>query len=151
MFLDFNHSTEIITKLNSLNPTTQPKWGIMTPQHMVEHLIVITKISNGGLNIPCRIPKDQIAGYRAFLLEADQEMQQGIKAGGMDGLLDLRYANLDEAIKKLAAEIDQFHAFFEANPDAKIVNPVLDEIGYADWKIFHSKHFTHHFKQFGLM
>lgn len=79
MFLDFNHSTEIITKLNSLNPTTQPKWGIMTPQHMVEHLIVITKISNGGLNIPCRIPKDQIAGYRAFLLESDKRCNKELK------------------------------------------------------------------------
>lgn len=64
-------------------------------------------------------------------------MDRGIKAGGMEGLLDLRYPSLEAAIEKLESEIDKFHQFFENNPDAKIVNPVLDEIDYSDWKRFH--------------
>ncbi len=151
MFLNFEDKTDVISRLKSLKTDQQPEWGIMTPQHMVEHLIVTTKISNGGLSIPCRIPKEQIPQYKAFLLESDQEMQKGIKANGMEGLLDLRYPSLAASIEKLEHEIDQFHVYFEHNPEAKIVNPVLDEIGYEDWKTFHKKHFTHHFKQFGLL
>ncbi len=151
MFIDFENKTDLISRLKTLKVDQQPSWGIMTPQHMVEHLIVSTKMSNGGLTIPCRIPEAQIPQYRAFLLESDQEMQKGIKAGGMEGLLDLRFPTLEAAIEKLESEIDKFHAYFEANPTAKIVNPVVAEIGYEDWKTFHKKHFTHHFKQFDLV
>lgn len=151
MFLNFEDKADLITKLKSLKVDQQPEWGIMTPQHMVEHLIVTIKISNGGLTVPCKIPAEQIPQYKAFLLESDQEMQKGIKANGMEGLLDLRYASLEASIEKLNEEIDKFNAYFETNPDAKLVNPVLNEIGYEDWKTFHKKHFTHHFKQFGLM
>ena len=151
MFLNFDDKENLISKLKTLKIDQQPEWGIMTPQHMVEHLIVTTKISNGGLSVPCRIPVEQIPQYKAFLLESDQEMQKGIKANGMEGLLDLRYPSLEASIEKLEEEIDKFNTFFENNPDAKITNPVLAEIGYEDWKTFHKKHYTHHFKQFGLM
>lgn len=151
MFLNFENKAELLSKLKSLKVDQQPEWGIMTPQHMVEHLIVTTKISNGGLSVPCKIPAEQIPQYKAFILESDQEMRQGIKANGMEGLLDLRYASLEASIEKLEEEIDKFNAYFEENPEAKITNPVLAEIGYEDWKTFHKKHFTHHFKQFSLM
>lgn len=151
MFLNFDDKENLISKLKTLKVDQQPEWGIMTPQHMVEHLIVTTKLSNGGLSVPCRIPVEQIPQYKAFLLESDQEMQKGIKANGMEGLLDLRYPSLEASIEKLEEEIDKFNTFFENNPDAKITNPVLAEIGYEDWKTFHKKHYTHHFKQFGLM
>ena len=151
MFINFDDKENLISKLKTLKIDQQPEWGIMTPQHMVEHLIVTTKLSNGGLSVPCRIPVEQIPQYKAFLLESDQEMQKGIKANGMEGLLDLRYPSLEASIEKLEEEIDKFNTFFENNPDAKITNPVLAEIGYEDWKTFHKKHYTHHFKQFGLM
>ncbi|MFV0208767.1 hypothetical protein OBK13_06100 [Empedobacter falsenii] len=151
MFLNFDDKENLISKLKTLKIDQQPEWGIMTPQHMVEHLIVTTKLSNGGLSVPCRIPVEQIPQYKAFLLESDQEMQKGIKANGMEGLLDLRYPSLEASIEKLEEEIDKFNTFFENNPDAKITNPVLAEIGYEDWKTFHKKHYTHHFKQFGLL
>lgn len=151
MFLNFENKAELLSKLKSLKVDQQPEWGIMTPQHMVEHLIVTTKISNGGLSVPCKIPAEQIPQYKAFILESYQEMRQGIKANGMEGLLDLRYASLEASIEKLEEEIDKFNAYFEENPEAKITNPVLAEIGYEDWKTFHKKHFTHHFKQFSLM
>lgn len=151
MFLNFDDKENLISKLKTLKVDQQSEWGIMTPQHMVEHLIVTTKLSNGGLSVPCRIPVEQIPQYKAFLLESDQEMQKGIKANGMEGLLDLRYPSLEASIEKLDEEIDKFNTYFENNPDAKITNPVLAEIGYEDWKTFHKKHYTHHFKQFGLL
>ncbi|HBX62657.1 MAG TPA: hypothetical protein DEG63_06140, partial [Flavobacteriaceae bacterium] len=79
MFLNFEDKASLISKLKSLKVDQQPEWGIMTPQHMVEHLIVTTKISNGGLTVPCRIPIEQIPQYKSFLLESDHEMQKGIK------------------------------------------------------------------------
>jgi len=151
MFLNFEDKSNLIALLKTLKVEQQPEWGIMTPQHMIEHLIVTVKISNGGLSIACAVPKEQVPQYKQVILESDQEMPRGRKANGMDCLLDLRYESLEKAIDKLETEIDKFHTFFDENPDAKPVNPVLDEVGYNDWKTFHKKHFTHHFKQFNLM
>jgi len=36
------------------------------------------------------------------------------------------------------------------NPDALKLNPTFGELNKAEWEIFHEKHFTHHFKQFGI-
>ena len=151
MNISINQSTDIIQKLKALPLDKKPVWGIMTPQHMVEHLIVSTKMSNGGLTIPCRVPKELLPKYKEIVLNPAIEMERGIKAGGMEGLLDLRYPSMDAAIEKLESEIEKFHTYFKENPGATIVNPVVDEIGYEDWIIFHNKHYTHHFKQFELI
>lgn len=151
MFLNFEDKSNLIKLLQTLKVDQQPEWGIMTPQHMVEHLIVTVKISNGGLVIPRAVPEEQVPQYKKVLLESDEEMPRGRKAKGMDGLLDLRYPSLEAAIDKLDSEIEKFHVYFNENPDATPVNPVLDKVGYADWKTFHKKHFTHHFKQFSLI
>ena len=39
--------TEYIKNLDSLTEKTQPFWGQMTPQHMLEHLILAVQSSNG--------------------------------------------------------------------------------------------------------
>ncbi|MBS7332173.1 DUF1569 domain-containing protein [Faecalibacter bovis] len=151
MKANIDQTSEIINLLKSLPLDKQPVWGIMTPQHMVEHLIVSMKMSNGGFIIPCRTPKEMIPKYKEVVLNPDIEMERGIKAGGMEGLLDLRYPTMDAAIEKLQSEIEKFHEYFQSNPGILMMNPVVDEIGYEDWKIFHNKHFTHHFKQFELI
>ena len=151
MSINIKDKKQIIDLLKSLNTTKKPEWGIMTPQHMVEHLIVSMKMSNGGFIIPCRIPKEEIPKYKEIVLNPAIEMQKGIKAGGMEGLLDLRFPTIEAAIDKLENEIDKFHQYFEANPEILVVNPVVDEIGYEDWIIFHNKHFKHHLNQFNLI
>jgi len=118
---------------------------------MVEHLIVSMKMSNGGFVIPCRTPKEMIPKYKEIILNPDIEMERGIKAGGMEGLLDLRFPTMEAALEKLESEIKKFHTYFQSNPGILMMNPVVDEIGYEDWIIFHNKHFTHHLKQFNLI
>ena len=38
-----------------------------------------------------------------------------------------------------------------AEKDIKTTNPVFGDLNYEEWIRFHSKHFAHHFKQFGLL
>ena len=151
MKINIDNLSEIKNLLNQLPADRSAAWGIMTPQHMVEHLIVSTKMSNGGFIIPCRTPKELIPKYKEVVLNPAIEMEKGIKAGGMEGLLDLRYPDLASAIEKLESELIKFHEYFQNNPGVLMMNPVVDEIGYEDWKIFHNKHMTHHFKQFELI
>lgn len=151
MSISIIKTDDIINKLKNLPTDRLANWGIMTPQHMVEHLIVSVKMSNGGFIIPCRTPKELIPKYKEIVLNPEIDMEKGIKAGGMDGLLDLRFESMHLAIEKLESELIKFHEYFKTNPGALIINPVIDEIGYEDWIIFHNKHFKHHFTQFNLI
>lgn len=151
MIIDIKNKEQIIDLLKELNTTQEALWGIMTPQHMVEHLIVSMKMSNGGFIIPCRTPKEEIPKYKEIVLNPAIDMQKGIKAGGMEGLLELRFPTMEAAIEKLGTEIDKFHQYFNDNPGLLVVNPAVDEIGYDDWVIFHNKHFKHHLAQFDLI
>jgi len=40
---------KVIPLLRSADPTQQPKWGKMSFQHMVEHMVLVMKNANGNL------------------------------------------------------------------------------------------------------
>ena len=68
-----------------------------------------------------------------------------------DGPISFEFSSLDEAKKALNKELDDFETYHANNPDAVFVQPRLGKLNYKEWIIFHNKHFTHHFKQFGLI
>ena len=66
-------------------------------------------------------------------------------------LLPLKHPDLPTAKKQLIQELLDFFKYFELNPDAKPENPVAGILTFKEWVIFHNKHITHHFRQFGLL
>lgn len=150
--LNFKSKDGILPHLEKLTPETEAKFGVMTAQHMVEHLILLMKISTGKLQIPLSRSEESAETFKQQLIYTDMKFPKGVKAKGIpeDQPLPLRYENLEVAIDKLISEIDDFHSYFGENPEQKTLHPVLNWLNYEEWKIFHSKHFTHHFEQFGL-
>ena len=151
--LNFTSQNDILPALEKLTPETPANFGVMTAQHMVEHLIVLMKISTGKLQVPLSRSEESAETFKQQLIYTDMEFPKGVKAKGIpeDKPLPLRNENLETAIAKLIAEIDDFHSFFKDNAEQKTLHPVLNWLNYDEWKIFHSKHFTHHFEQFGLV
>ena len=151
--LNFKSKDDILPHLEKLTPETEAKFGVMTAQHMVEHLILLMKISTGKLQIPLSRSEESAETFKQQLIYTDMEFPKGVKAKGIpeDKPLPLRYENLEKSIEKLNMEIDDFHLYFTENPEQKTLHPVLNWLNYAEWKVFHSKHFTHHFGQFGLV
>lgn len=145
--------TELRKNLEALTPETPAKFGIMTPQHMVEHLILLMKISTGKIKIPLSGSEESAEKFKYQLIYTDMEFPKGVKAKGIpeDNPLPLRYENLETAVDKLTSEIDEFHSYFKANAEQKTLHPVLNWLNYEEWKVFHTKHFAHHFRQFGLI
>ena len=45
--------------LSKLRPDSLPLWGILTAQHMVEHLAETIRFSNGKKTVPLAIPEDK--------------------------------------------------------------------------------------------
>jgi len=146
-----NLTNNYLMLLNKLDSKQKPLWGKMTPQHMVEHLILAVQMSNGKLKLECFNPPNKVPTLKKFLMSS-RPMPKGFvnPAIGPDNL-PLNYSSLDEAIDKLTNEIDDHVIFFKNNPGAKTVNVTFGELNKEEWDVFHKKHFTHHLSQFGLL
>ncbi len=137
--------------LNKLDPQQKPLWGKMTPQHMVEHLILAVQMSNGKLKLECINPPEKIPTLKRFLMSSRPMPKLVVNPVIVEDLRPLEYSSLEEAMEKLNKEIDDYVLFFENNPAAKPVNVTFGELNEEEWDVFHKKHFTHHLSQFGLL
>lgn len=151
--IDIQNHTEISDLLEKLNPENQPVFGIMTPQHMIEHLILLVKLSNGGLKGQLMRSEETAVKWKQGLIYSDMEFPMGIRVPGQEEntLPELRYENLEKAIEKLESELKIFEEFYKDDKNKSTMHPALGLLNYEEWIIFHNKHFMHHFKQFGLV
>jgi hypothetical protein len=149
MFIEPNIES-ILAKLASLESTTKPLWGAMSAQRMVEHLTDSVKVASGKIIIDLLIPEDKIEKMQLFL-ESDKPMARNIAVPFASKDTELRHSEIDLAIDELTEEWCDFQELFEENENVKTVHPYYGPLNYEQWKRLHSKHFTHHFEQFGLI
>lgn len=139
--------------LHKLHSQSKPLFGIMTAQHMIEHLIDTLQFSNGKQDTELYFTEEKAAKMKAYLIDSDNVISVGFKSPLLptDALLPLKFSDFDLAKTALETELKDFHFYFNENPEAKPTNPTLGKLNYQEWIIFHQKHFKHHFKQFGLL
>ncbi|MEB2776876.1 DUF1569 domain-containing protein [Algoriphagus sp. D3-2-R+10] len=142
----------IEARLNKLQADTPAQFGIMTSQHMVEHLTVTVKISYNRIKIPEFELTEKQKFQKTALLDSSMEFPKGIKAPEMNAgeLMPLRNLNLNEAKEQLLSSLNSYNMFFDKDPTATTVHPRFSNLTFAEWERFHPKHFKHHFEQFGI-
>ncbi|MEO2058509.1 MAG: phenylacetic acid degradation bifunctional protein PaaZ [Mesonia sp.] len=139
--------------LNSLTEETQPAWGIMTPQHMVEHLEDSYRIAAGEIqDFEIATPEDKLEMVQETLWNY-QPMPKNFnfpfyKEGE---LFKLKHEDLATAKQKLKEAKAQYENYFQEHPEAITKNAVFGELNKFEWKLLHRKHINHHFDQFGLL
>jgi uncharacterized damage-inducible protein DinB len=144
-----NDRNQLLEFLEQLDSQKEPNFGSMTPQHMLEHLCLATSISNSQVQVELTVTPERAARSKQFMINTDRTFPRGIKVTNPDGSLpDFKFPTIEAAKDALRKHIADFDAFFEENPDAAPVHPVLGPLTHDEWIIFHSKHFTHHFEQF---
>jgi oxepin-CoA hydrolase/3-oxo-5,6-dehydrosuberyl-CoA semialdehyde dehydrogenase len=72
----------LLQRLDQLNSDSKAKFGIFTPQHMVEHLTISLKLSVGKIHIPVFEPNEKQLARKQALLFTDIPFPQGVKAPG---------------------------------------------------------------------
>jgi hypothetical protein len=142
---------QYIEKLILLRVNTKPLWGKMTPQHMVEHLILAMRMSSGKLKLECFNPPEKLPALKRFLMSSRPLPKLFVNPAIGEKLLPLEYSSLEEAKNILNQEIIDYLNHFELNPEVKTVNVTFGELNKEEWDVFHKKHFLHHFSQFGLL
>lgn len=141
----------IKSKLNHLTELSAPIFGIMSPQHMVEHLTLTLKLSSGRIKIPEFDPSEKQLAQKETLLNTPIDFPRGINAPGLQGtLLPLKNISLATSINQLIHSLEYYNNYFSENPDSKTFHPKFGKLNHEEWKKFHAKHFKHHFSQFGI-
>lgn len=150
-FLEFP-SKKIEELLQALRPETPALWGKMTAHHMVEHLILPLNICRGKLVVDVNTPPEKVDKTRDVLLLGNLPFRRNFISPLIgEGLMELRYNNIDIAKFELLQEIKLVLDYWQNNPNAIHAHPVFGPLNKDQWLVFQGKHFTHHFTQFGLV
>ncbi|MBC7384362.1 MAG: hypothetical protein H7296_15455 [Bacteroidia bacterium] len=135
-----------------LDVKTPASWGSMTAQHMIEHLMLLMELSRGEFSVSLVTPPEKVEKVKRIILVSDAPFKKDFVAPFLPaGLQPLNYFSLKEAKDKLLKEVDVYLTYWQNNPESTFVHPIFGELSVAEWHLFHSKHFTHHFTQFNLL
>ena len=142
----------IAEKLALLSADAKPTAGIMTAQHMVEHLEWAFHVAVGKIETTISTPEDRLERYqeslynhRAMPETFDHPM---LRKGKTE---DLKHPDLETAKAALLQSYDEFEAFFKENPETQTAHAVFGMIDKELWDLVNRKHFDHHFRQFNLI
>jgi len=147
-------TNEIILEcLAKLSAESKPKWGTMSPQHMLEHLEYTYKIASGQnqnfeINTPEKIldkVHNSLYNYHKMPREHMFPLAEESKIN------ELKHKDLEEAKLKMLESRQEYLDFFKENPDAVLKNTVFGEMNRYEWYLLDRKHLNHHFEQFGLI
>ena len=141
---------------DALQADQKGQWGIMTPQHMVEHVggvIYGTAMGKGSATLA--IPEEQAAKMKGRFFSAYYPFPKSVKMPGTQDKpaeqFPLRMASLEEAKEKLNGAVSKFIKQQEANPEQIALHGYFGNLTMEEWLAFHIKHMEHHLMQFGLL
>lgn len=140
--------------LNALAPLSEdemPRWGRMTPQQMVEHLVWAFELSTGQEHSDCPFSVPERERAMAFLYDDRPSPREFMNPALVAGIPPLRYASLVDAKIALGVEVRRFLQQLTTTPDGMYTHQVFGPIGVEEWSRTHFKHGYHHLLQFGLL
>ncbi len=150
-FIEFN-KTVLVDKLGQLNENSKGTWGVMTPQHMVEHLERGLQSAVGKVALSISTPEERLEKFQDSLWNYIMMPKEYNNPNYESGVLkELSHGSLTEAKEALVKAYDEFELYYKENPDKKHVNSVFGELDKVHWDLLNRKHFHHHFAQFGLI
>lgn len=143
---------EIHHSLSKLTEASKPSWGILTPQHMVEHLTMSVKASIGQVSLTAVTEEKHQEKFQEWLYSHKRMPKHYSNPAMKEGaLMPLTYGSLNEAIEALAETYEAYIIHGKENPEDMNTHPVYGSINNYEWKLLHTKHFHHHFEQFGVL
>ena len=150
-FVEMNRDT-IVKCINGLTENTRPAWGIMTPQHLVEHFEFFFRMTTGEVQTEIITSEKNIEKYQDSLWTfEDMAKNYQHPLFKKDKTEKLRFDNLDDAKNALFLAYDNYIQFFKENPNAKTANTIFGMLDKYHWHLLNRRHMNHHFRQFGVL
>jgi hypothetical protein len=146
--VDITNRKQLLSLLHHLEPGTPPLWGKMNAQQMVEHLVDQVEYTNGKKTPYCNRSAHEAERAKQHMFLTNPDIPRNVILGKLPE--NFTYVNLETAIKQLMKELDTFDVYFK-KPGATAIHGAYGPMDREEWIFWHDKHFTHHFKQFGLI
>jgi hypothetical protein len=140
----------MLAQLSTLQAHTSPSWGQMSTQRMVEHLADALYMSMGQGEYQLEVAEERIERMQAWL-DSDKPMAKDVQVSFATPTTPLRNDELETAIDEFTDAFLSFLEHYEENENATALHPFYGQLNYAQWQRLHTKHFAHHFEQFGLI
>ena len=152
IFVEMNEA-KIAECLNKLTENSKPKFGMLTPQHLLEHLEQGYKIMSGEIqDFEIATPEKILDKVHNSLYNYDK-FPMGTKFPLMkkDELENLVHPDFDTAKAKFLEARESYKTFFKENPEAILKNMVFGELNKYESYLLERKHLNHHFEQFEIL
>lgn len=141
-----------INTLYKLKPESKAEWGIMTPQHLVEHLHYFNRLMLGVEEAELAIPEEHVEKYQESLWTykpmPKHYQHPLLKKGETE---DLKFEDLDAAREALVGSIKQVDDLLKHSEQPYFFNPTFGDLTKYETKLLMRKHYQHHFEQFGIL
>ena len=144
--------TRLITYLQQLDPATQPKWGKMNVQQMIEHYAgdAVRNASGRLKTDKILTPAENLERMREFMMSDKPFKENTINPLMGEEPVPLRYNTIQAAIGALQLEVIYFFEAFEKNPQLITRNPFFGDLNFEQSVQLLYKHALHHLRQFGV-
>lgn len=139
--------------INKLTENTKPSWGILTPQHLLEHLEQGYRIMSGEIqDFEIATPEKILEKVHNSLYNYDK-FPRGTQFPTMKKgeLEDLIHPDFETAKAKFFEARENYKTFFKENPQASMKNMVFGNLNRYESYLLERKHLNHHFEQFGIL
>lgn len=140
----------ILPFFEKLDAQQVPQWGSMSAQRMVEHLTDTLWIACGKNPQSLLIPEEKLPAMLSFL-DSEKPMAKNIQVPFALPETPLRNEELELAIDEYVDAWLAFEELYESTSGLKHVHAYYGPLNEEGWRKLHSKHVTHHFKQFSLL
>ncbi|MFC4633903.1 phenylacetic acid degradation bifunctional protein PaaZ [Dokdonia ponticola] len=139
--------------LSKLTEESTAQWGIMTSQHMVEHLEYSYRVAGNQIqDFEISTPEKYIDKVGATLWDYEKMPQNYemplMKKGAVE---ELHHPDLETAKKKFWEAKEVYETYYKKNPKGTAKSPVFGYLTKYEWYLQERKHLNHHFEQFGLL
>ncbi len=142
---------DFISLIRKIDPAVTPAWGVMNAQQMIEHMSDAFRGANGKVKAKINTPVENIPKMKAFIM-GDIAFKENTKNRNLPPEPSpLKNQDIQQAIKELEVEVNDFFSVFEKEPGKIIDNSIFGDLNYTEWVHLLYKHCVHHLKQFRLL
>lgn len=142
---------QVISALGELSAASSARWGNMTPQQMVEHLIWALEVANGLVEVKCDVHPKLIGRLKGFLFDDTPTSHDFMNPLLKKGLPPDRFSSISEARQELNEQRELFLRAPEGDRARLRTHPIFGRLNHDEWERSQYKHFFHHLLQFGLL
>lgn len=136
--------------LRKLEPGAKGSWGVMNAQQMVEHMSDSVRIANGKDPHKVVLSQEQVEKAKAFMV-TDKPFRENTKNQLLPDIPPpWRNKTMEDAVRELESELQEFVKAFDGQGNRKITNPFFGDLDFEEWSHLLVKHSRHHLKQFGI-